>query len=53
MGRDTAPPDSPVLRVRVVALFGTADVWHVPADVRGSYGEIIRALRQQQRELPR
>jgi hypothetical protein len=52
-GRDTAPPDSPVLRVRVLALFGTADVWHVPADQRGSYGEIIRALRQQQRELPR
>jgi Domain of unknown function (DUF1707) len=52
-GRDTAPLDSPLLRVRVLALFGTADVWRVPADLHGSYGEIIRALRQQQRELPR
>jgi DUF1707 SHOCT-like domain len=51
-GRETAPPDSPVLRVRVFALFGTADVWRVPADLRGGYGEMIRALRQQQRELP-
>jgi Domain of unknown function (DUF1707)/Cell wall-active antibiotics response 4TMS YvqF len=52
-GREAAGRDAPVVRVRVIALFGTVDVWHVPSDLRGSYGEIIRALRAQQRELPR
>ncbi|MFL5943582.1 MAG: DUF1707 domain-containing protein [Gaiellaceae bacterium] len=51
-GRDTAPPDSPVLRVRVFALFGTADVWRVPAELRGGYREIINAVRGSRRELP-
>jgi hypothetical protein len=52
-GRERADANAPLLRVRVIALFGTVDVWHVPGDLRGSYGEIIRALRAQQRELPR
>jgi len=51
-GREVADANAPVLRVRVIALFGTVDVWHVPGDLRGSYREIIRALREQQRELP-
>ena len=51
-GREAAGRDAPVVRVRVLALFGTVDVWHVPNDLRGDYGEIIRALRAQQRELP-
>lgn len=51
-GREAAGPDAPVLRVRVFALFGTVDVWHVPGDLRGDYGEIIRSLRAGQRELP-
>jgi hypothetical protein len=51
-GREAAGRDAPVVRVRVFALFGTVDVWHVPSDLRGDYGEIIRALRAQQRELP-
>jgi hypothetical protein len=51
-GRDPSQPDAPVLRVRVVALFGTVDVWRVPTEVKGNYGEIIDALRQAQRELP-
>ncbi len=51
-GREAADKDSPVLRVRVVSLFGTVDVWHVPGDVRGRYREIIRAVREQQPELP-
>jgi hypothetical protein len=37
-GRDATQPDAPVLRVRVVALFGTADVWRVPSELKGSYG---------------
>lgn len=51
-GRDATHPDAPVLRVRVVALCGTVDVWRVPSGLRGDYGEIIRALRAGQRELP-
>ncbi len=51
-GREAAGPESPVLRVRVLALFGTADVWHVPGDLRGDYREIIRSVRAGQRELP-
>ena len=51
-GREEAGPDSPVLRVRVLALFGTVDVWHVPSDMRGDYGEITRSLQAGQRELP-
>jgi hypothetical protein len=51
-GREEAGPDSPVLRVRVLALFGTVDVWHVPTGLRGDYGEITAALQAGQRELP-
>jgi len=51
-GREAADADAPVLRVRVLALFGTVDVWHVPSDLRGDYGEIMRALQARQRELP-
>ena len=42
-----------MLRVRVFSLFGTVDVWHVPSDQRGSYRDVIRAIRTQQGELPR
>jgi hypothetical protein len=51
-GREAAGADSPVLRVRVISLFGTVDVWHVPRDLRGRYGDIIDGVRQQQHELP-
>jgi hypothetical protein len=51
-GREAAGRESPVLRVRVFALFGTADVWQVPSGMRGDYREIIGALRAGQRELP-
>lgn len=51
-GREVADRDAPLLRVCVISLFGTVDVWHVPGDLRGSYREILRALRAQQRELP-
>jgi len=51
-GREGAGPEAPVLRVRVLALFGTVDVWHVPGDLPGDYGEIIRSVRAGQRELP-
>jgi hypothetical protein len=47
-----AADDAPLLRVRVLSLFGTVDVWHVPGDLRGGYGEVIKELRRRQRELP-
>lgn len=51
-GRESAHADSPLVRVSVLALFGTVDVWRVPSDLRGDYGEITRALQEGRRELP-
>jgi hypothetical protein len=31
---------------------GTVDVWRVPHDMRGGYGEIFRQLKERQRQLP-
>jgi Domain of unknown function (DUF1707)/Cell wall-active antibiotics response 4TMS YvqF len=50
-GRDEPRPGAPLLRVGVIALCGTADVWRVPPGTTGGYGEVIKALRQHQREL--
>jgi hypothetical protein len=46
-------PDTPLVRIRVFSLFGTSDVWRVPADATGSYRELIKAVRaaSRQREL--
>jgi hypothetical protein len=51
-GRDTARAPTPTLSVRAYGLFGTADVWRVPSDVRGTYGEVIAQIEARQRELP-
>jgi hypothetical protein len=51
-GRDRARASEPALRVRAYGLFGTVDVWRVPTDVRGTYGEVMSQLQAQQRELP-
>jgi hypothetical protein len=54
-GRDVQPlPGTPLLRVNVFALFGTADVWRVPLVwARRSLREVIRALESgEHRELP-
>jgi hypothetical protein len=51
-GADVERPNAPEISVRVISLFGTVDVWRVPADMPGDYGEIIRALQDRQRELP-
>ncbi len=45
-GRDEARPDSAHVRVRVLTLFGTVDVWRVPPGIEGSLGEVIRRVRQ-------
>jgi Domain of unknown function (DUF1707)/Cell wall-active antibiotics response 4TMS YvqF len=51
-GRDV--PGTPLLRVRVFSLFGTFDLWRVPADWVGRpFREVIRALRRGEgRALP-
>jgi class 3 adenylate cyclase len=54
-GRDVPPvPGTPLLRVRVLSLFGTSDLWRVPAAWVGrSFRQVIKALRRgEQRELP-
>jgi Domain of unknown function (DUF1707)/Cell wall-active antibiotics response 4TMS YvqF len=51
-GRDIA--GAPLLRVRIFAFFGTADVWRVPTEWIGKpFREVIKALgRGEPRELP-
>ena len=50
-GRDPVQPDTPVFRVRAFGLFATVDVWRVPNDVKGGYGDVIEAVRAEQHEL--
>jgi Domain of unknown function (DUF1707) len=49
-GQDAARADAPVVRVRAFSLFGTVDVWRVPPDMRGDYGEITRQLQDPQQQ---
>ena len=51
-GRDTAGPQAPSIDVRIVGVVGTIDVWRVSPQMQGTYGEVIKQLREQQRELP-
>ncbi len=54
-GRDVPPlPGTPLLRVHIFSLFGTADVWRVPVSWAGrAFREVIRSLRRgEHRELP-
>jgi hypothetical protein len=53
-GRDLPPsPATPLLRVRVLSLFGTADLWRVPPTWAGrTFQEVIKGLRRgEEREL--
>lgn len=51
-GRDVAAAPEPRVSVRAHGLFGTVDVWRVPNDVVGTYGEVIAKIERRQRELP-
>ncbi len=46
-GRDLARDDAPIIQVRALSVFGTVDVWRVPPDMHGDYGDILRQLRAQ------
>ena len=48
-GFDAGRADAPTIRVRVVGMFATADVWSVPRDVVGDYGEVFRAVQERHR----
>jgi len=47
-GRDVPPlPGTPLVRVRILSLFGTSDLWRVPAAWVGrSFRQVINALRK-------
>lgn len=51
-GKDVERPRSPEISVRVISIFGTVDVWRVPTDMAGDYGEITRRLQTRERMLP-
>jgi DUF1707 SHOCT-like domain len=51
-GRDGGHPDAPTVHVRAFGVFGTVDVWRVPHDMSGDYGEIFRQIKERQRQLP-
>jgi hypothetical protein len=54
-GRDLPPhPGAPLVDVRMFSLFGTADLWRVPASWVGrTFREVIEGLRKgEHRELP-
>jgi Domain of unknown function (DUF1707) len=51
-GDDIERSPSPEIAVRAVSLFGTVDVWRVPADAPADYGEVFRRLEARQRQLP-
>jgi hypothetical protein len=49
-GDDSAPAtDAPLARIRVYSLFGTSDVWYVPREASGSFGELIKSVRKRGR----
>ena len=46
-GDDPEPsPQAPLVRIRVLSVFGTSDVWRIPPGMSGSYRELIRAVRK-------
>ena len=51
-GRETLHDTAPKVQVRSLSLFGTIDVWRVPRRMGGSYGEVIRQIKERQGELP-
>jgi hypothetical protein len=50
-GRDVARANAQIIRVRAFSLFGTIDVWRVPADMQGGYGDIFRQLQHPPRQV--
>jgi len=51
-GEDIERRGAPAISVRAISLLGTVDVWRVPPNMPGNYGEIFRQLQCRQQELP-
>jgi hypothetical protein len=51
-GDDLARPGAPEISVRALSIFGTVDVWRVPADMPSDYGKVTRRLQRRERQLP-
>lgn len=51
-GEELGRPGAPRISVRAVSLFGTVDVWRVPADMPSDYRKVTRKLQRRQQELP-
>jgi hypothetical protein len=50
-GHDAGTPDAPAIHVRAAGCFATVDVWQVPRDAHGSYSDILRQVKEREREL--
>ena len=51
-GHDTGTPDAPTIHIRAAGCCATVDVWRVPTDAHGSYSDIVRQVKDRERELP-
>jgi Domain of unknown function (DUF1707)/Cell wall-active antibiotics response 4TMS YvqF len=51
-GQDLAAADAPTIHVRAAGCCATVDVWRVPHDAQGDYGDIIRETKKRERQLP-
>ncbi|MBV9367359.1 MAG: DUF1707 and DUF2154 domain-containing protein [Solirubrobacterales bacterium] len=51
-GEDLVRPGAPQISVRAISIFGTVDVWRVPADMPSDYGEVTHRLQRRERRLP-
>lgn len=50
-GEDLGRPGAPAISVRALSIFGTVDVWRVPADMPDDHQEVIRRLQRDDRRL--
>jgi len=51
-GQDVSTPDAPTIHVRAAGCIATVDVWRVPHNAHGSYSDIIRQVKERERQLP-
>ena len=48
-GTDAHSSDAPLLRIRVYTMFGSSDLWRIPAGAKGTYRELIKSVRKAQK----
>jgi class 3 adenylate cyclase len=52
MGRIREVAGGPQLRVRIFTLLGSADIWRLPPGAKGTYSELIKQVKAEQKALP-